>query len=625
MPSEGVKIELAYLLRDPNTGVAVVPDLFHLHESTWTVRALLAGYPGSTTIGDFTIRLPAPYSEEYKSHASQYAAILNASNAGIGLKVEGYQGSVNAGAPVVSGVITKMNLPLDGPWELIGSDTLIWLQQSQLLPGEIFAAPMDGVLPTGTLEIVQALSCTQEVVWDDDFTNWGGGGTGHTSADYTLSNFSFTSSDPVNSLPALTSTAITPTDAYTVTSGSWGKLVQYCYSQVSIHGTIVAGSSASNAGEASIYLFADGAAANGVLIQAFLVAASGVLYNLNVAIYTKLSGAYTSQASASGVFTNVASPFPFEIAAVLYENAGVNEIRIIVNGKDTGCVASGVTVPATGRIGLRFSAQSGGSPAVYVNRIQFHARTQPLGAAWSPPRFAAGVQVNDGASINQQAPGNNATHLDMLVLAATLGGSQLRKNPGVGAKADSLDYSASPGVDRSAQIVFEEKDNVVANGTTLQNTAELYANETRVNAVPATDSGGTVTWGRIGASGDMVLTDSISDIGAMSYALLIAYAKQVAGRKLDPLTATQVRVVRTVDLLKANAGWGPRECDFVTVNLPTYGVNRQRAQIVGYTITEGDDTVLYFVTQFPESRLAQAALQRIVRSLDYLSQTYQHR
>jgi len=621
---------LAYRLLDPNSGAVVVPNLYHLHQSTWTVRALLAGYPGSSTIGDFSIQLPAPYSEEFKVNAAQYQAILSSANKGIGLKVEGYNGDAVAGTPVLSGVITKMDLPLGAQWVLSGSDTLLWLQQSQLMPGEVLAAPGTGVLPTHGYEIVEALSGTQEVIWDDDFTNWNGGGSGHTSSDYTLSNFSFTSSDPVAGQPALTSTSLQPTDAYALTSTSWNKTTQYAFSTVSIHGSMVAGTAGVGAtvSEASIILLSDSTWQNGVLLLVALAGtATAGLFNVTATIYTKSSGTYTLRAGTNTILQNVRSPFSFEVFASIYFNAGRFEVRITINGQDANTLIQGVTVPASGRIGLRFSASTGGSPAVYVNRIQFHGRNGPsIGSAWGTPRFPLGtINTGSAASIASELSPNQATHLDMMTLAASVDGFALRKNPGAGANADSLDYTASPGTDYSASVVFEEGVNIVAQGSTFQNIADLYGTDAKVNGVPGTDSGGSVTWGRIGAAGDMVLTDTSADVGPIGFAFLLLYAKAIQSRKAAPLVAVQLAVARTAELLKANNGWGPREWDTVQVHVPTYVIDHQSAMIVGYTISEASAVVTYYLTQFPESRLPQAPLQAIKRALDYLSTTYKPR
>ena len=634
MPSESIPISLAYALRDPNSGALVVPDLYHLHESTWTVRALLPGYPGSTTLGEFTIRLPAPYSDEFRAHASQYLAILNAANSGIGLKVEAYQGSVNAGAPVLSGVITKMNLPLDGPWELSGSDTLYWLQQSQLFPGE-------QALPSDAVNLALNFFGTREVLWGDDFSNWSGASSaGHPAlADYaqTPAGQYVAGTDPLLGLSAIK----TGTGAAVITTTATWSNGQFAFSgfgaaAVTCHATMALGTSTTNAGDLGVLLFSDSTGQNAWLVDV-VTRQTGTgtgLYNVDCYIYSISGGVATQQAIQTNVLTNVTSPAALEVQAVLEvtdtsSSATVNTVRVILNGKDPNCIWSGAVPPANGHIGVRYGGATVNQ--LYVTRFTFESRTTqrniPLGG-WGTDRFQQGsIAPAPGSSFAPLISGQGQTHLDVITSALGSIGYVIRKNAGAGAKADTIDVGASLGTDYSSSIVFEEKVNVQAQGSTLQNVGEVYATDPSLKAVPnaAGDSGGSVTWQRIGAPGDMVLTDTVSDVGTLGYSFLVGYARAIQSRKASPLAATQLAVVRTSDLLKANSGWGPRELDFVQVHMPTYLINRQKSMIAGYTITEGDTTVVYYLTQFPESKLPHAALQRLIRSIDFLATTYQPR
>src|SRR5262245_17824756 len=173
MPQRGIPGYLKYRVIDANSDAEVVGDLPHRHQSEWMVRALQAGFPGSATIGDFRIPLPGPGTAGFKRHRDKFMALATRQ------KIEGYLGDVIAGAPRYSGVITGLNRPATGDWEIIGSDTLWWLQQSQALPGEVL----------GTIrgdQIVGTFMTTQEVLWDDDFTLWGTSSHPNVS-DYTVS------------------------------------------------------------------------------------------------------------------------------------------------------------------------------------------------------------------------------------------------------------------------------------------------------------------------------------------------------------------------------------------------------------------------------------------------------
>jgi hypothetical protein len=623
---EGIPLKLAYLLRDPNSGTIVVPDLYHLG-GQWTVRALLPGYPGSTTLGDFTIQLPPVYGEEFGRYKAQYDAILNATNRGVGLKVEGYLNDVGAGAPVVSGVLAKMSLPLDGPWELTGSDTLYWLQQSQLFAGE------EGSLLAGTYrahQIAEAMYGTRELLYDDDFTNWNSG------ANYSSSGFGDSFNDIVYGQKAISANA---DGSYAITNGTWTddqfgagyQLLQAA--SVTAWGVAVGDDTAgSGTGPApGLWLLADSTGANGILVDFLMkeTGAASAAYNIDARINTRVAGTFTQRALVSNVYTNVPGIFPFELTAVLYTNtqpgfAPKVGVRVLLNGKDTGAVFyDGIdwTVPATGRLGVRHGS-SGGTTATYFNRLRFQSRTAGW---WGTSRFAVGSSYN-GNFVPAPFGGQGQTHLDIIQAAAAFDGASVRKDPGAGTKGDKLNYGLSLGTDYSSSIVLAEGGNVMASGSTLSNVAEVYATEAHVNGVPFGDSGGSMTWpSSVGASGDMVLTDTVSDVGMVGFSFLTRYGRAIAARKGAPIVATQLQVVRTADMLRANNGWGPRELDSVQIHLPTYGIRHQAAQIVGYTVTEGSAVATYYLTQFPEAVLPQAALQRLWRSVDYLSTTYTRR
>jgi hypothetical protein len=620
--AEGVPLKLAYDLRDPNSGAVVVHDLFHIG-GTWTVRALLPGYPGSTTLSDFTIQLPPPYSEEFGRYKAQYGALLNSANRGIGLKVEGYLSDVGAGSPVVSGVITKMNALLDGTWELSGSDTLYWLQQSQLFPGE------EGSLLANTYrahQIAEAMYGTRVLLHDDDFTNWGGG------ASYSSSGFGDSFNDVLYGAKAISANA---DGSYAITNATWTddqfgagyQLLQAA--SVTAWGVAVGDDTAgANTGPgAGLWLLADATGANGILAQFFLqeTGAASAAYNVVAQIYSRVAGVFTLRNQVTNVFTNVPGVFPFELTAVLYTNtqpgfAPKVGVRILLNGKDTGCVFyDGIdwAIPATGRLGVRMG-NLGGTCAVYFNRLRFQSRTAGW---WGTSRFTVGSSYN-GNFVAAAFGGQGQTHLDIIQAAAAFDGASIRKDPGAGATADKLNYGLSLGTDRSAEVVFAEGVNVVANDTALSNAAEVYSTEARINAIPFGDSGGSSTWpASVGAAGDMVLTDTVSDVGTVGFSFLTRYGRAIAARKGAPIVATQVQVVRTGGtdgILKANNGWGPRELDFIQLHLPTFGIRHQTAQIVGMTVTEGSAEATYYVTQFPEAVLPQAGFQRLVRSIDYI-------
>src|SRR5262245_52506518 len=126
---------------------------------------------------------------------------------------------------------------------------------------------------------------------------------------------------------------------------------------------------------------------------------------------------------------------------------------------------------------------------------------------------------------------------------ALMSGFNIRKNAGRGYKSDTLDYSAGPGSDLCTKVVWEDGSNM--EDALAAGTAEVAASDVRMNAVPGSDSGGNVTWSRLGSIGDMVLTDTVADVGVPGFIGLALYAQAAQARKVNPMTATQIDVART--------------------------------------------------------------------------------
>src|SRR5205807_2176364 len=149
--------------------------------------------------------------------------------------------------------------------------------------------------------------------------------------------------------------------------------------------------------------------------------------------------------------------------------------------------------------------------------LKFRSRTNQYGGwvsatGWGTNRFQAftGVTLHPSTAVSVLV-GQGQTHLDVILAEALFEGGQLRKDCGAGVKGDQLTYvHGTGGTDLSASVVFEEGRNVVASGTRVTNVAELYASDVRTNSIPGSDTGGSVTWGRIGAPGDMVVEDTVS-------------------------------------------------------------------------------------------------------------------
>lgn len=596
MPPEAIPPRLSYRVLDANTGNVIIPDLPHLHQSQWTVRGLQAGFPGSATLGDFHILLPPAASDMYARNKVLYDQLA------VRQRIEGYLEGVSAGTPLVSGILTKPPvLYYDQPCVLSGTDSLWLLQAAQLNPNETVGP---GTFATA---IVQQYLCGPfEIVWADDFSNWNGGGSGN----YVNSGWAFTSADPHLGLPALTTST---SGAHLVTTSTWPATGQYQTCAITVHGSLTPSSDASDAGEIQILLLSDSAGATATMVRAlFRQDALGTVYDVDAQIYHVAGGVFTLQAQATNVLNQVPSNTLIELTTSI--TGGF--IDLVINGKSAGLIGtlSGTT---PGGIGISFQPAHGG--VAYINRLEFRARP---GAGWGTVRFRTGTIGISNRFVGQHVGGGGTTFLDLLLMSATLDGYSLRKTPGVGYKSDVVDYALSPGLDLSASVIFEEGVNVDASGTLVDSVADLFATDVRMNGVPGGDTGGSMTWGRIGSAGDMVLVDTSSDVGVPTAAFILAYARVLQARKSNPGSAVQVKVARTADLLRWNGGIGPRELDFVTVHLPLLNVVRARQQIIGWTIDETSALVTYFLNELPLTSFVQAPLHRLGRGIEFLMNTY---
>ena len=622
MPTEGKPDYLALRVLDNNTGTEIVHELAHAHDTKWEVRALQQGMPGSSTLGTFTFHSPGgPMSDEMrKTWRSQWLKLA------IGQRVEGYLGNVVAGQPRFSGVITGMKRALDGPWEVTGTDSLWMLQQSQVHLGE---AAILGGAPAS--QSARAFYGTDEVAWDDDFSTWFGAHPNNTDYNITAGGWNF-GFDPLFNLPSIGRNQT----AGLFTNTTWGAANQFNAGIVTVHGVYVANAGASTgAAGPGVFILSDSTGANSILADLIIqqTAPSSGLYNVSLRLGSSVGGVYTQQSLISNVLPNMPPTFPFELQVIVGQTTLPTVpfqetwyVRFLLNGNDSNCVYTGFAPSGTPGIGLRYAGTLG---TAYFTRLQFHARTSGDPGRFSffgTDRFGQGQQyigLNQGLNVN----GNGQTHLDLLNLAATFDGASIRKNPGAGYKGDVLDYGGgsailSPGTDYSSAVVLEEGVNISADGTQVATVPEMLGTDVKLNSLPGADSGGSVTWGRIGSPGDAVLTDTVADVGIPGFTMLVNYVRSIQTRKVQPLQAQQVRVIRDSRWLSVGNGAGPRELDTVTIYIPSLNVQRQSAVIQGYDFVEGEGTMLVYLSQLPASAAPSHLTQRIQRQLDNLGTTY---
>lgn len=608
---DGIAPRIAWRVVDSNTGAVVIPNLFHLHQSKYTVRALHPGMPGSATLGDFSIALPPAASDDGRKYASERTALA------YGQRVEGFLGDVITGAPDFSGVITGLRPSLSSPCEVTGSDSLWWLQQSQEFQGEAIG-------PGRAWPVFNNYRHTREVVADQVAPTGTPSGT-----------WSTTAADAQFGIPAAIASAA---GAYWLTTETWPATGEYNWptlpttshaSSVTVWATCNPSLDTGVAGSVECVFLSDGTTANCYLAQAVIAYDGAGNYNVSAQIGKITATVFSVLATTSNVFTAIAAPIVIELAATLYNLDGPDHhvVQLFINGKNANCqalITDAAQFRASGAIGYRFSLASGAGSTSYY-KVKFESRT--AADTWGTARFKTGVLTTTGTAGFERFDATGQTHLDMLGLAATLDGFQIRKTPGFGFKADVLDYTATPGSDRSAVVVFEQGVNVEDSGTQVAPVADLYATVASVNAVPGGSSGGKMTWsrqsngeaqgGNPAGTGDLVLTDTVADLGTPGFALLAAYGMQVAARKAVQVVPIQLSVLRTADLI---GEW--RELDSVTVHVPDLGIYRRVSTVLGYACDETKNTWTVWLDEWPDRALVQLAVQRIGRAQEYLVNTY---
>jgi len=604
MPGNPLLSEFAHRVVDPNSGAEVVGNLPHLGQTLWKVRGLQPGLIGSATLGEFEIPLHAPAAQEAWAAEALYDKLAE------GQRIETYIGSTGGVAPYRSGVITKIDKPLDQPWVIRGFDSLWWLQQSQVFLGEQLGPGGHGS------DLVNLFGATREVVFD----NWCNTLT-------FLAPVTSVTSDPQFGLPGVSCAG----SGIAMGSTSWNAGQQYNLpthpsssyaSAITLWGVLNADTNVTHAGSCGIFWLSDAGGNNAYFAEVEMVyqgsAAAG--WNVTVSLWTVAGGVFSQLGSTATPFANILSPtLPFQLSVTLSNNGATGyNFHVFLNGKDTGLSFATATLAHTsGVIGIRFSEP--GTNTQYATRLRFEARTGQYGTpgTFGTNRFQV-TSVTTGTAVVPIITGQSQTHLDLLELAMSLDGFEVLVTPGRGPRADSLTYG-NLGTDLSAVVRLVEGENVVAQGTALRALADQFATVTRYSAVPGDASGGTIEWpsGTLANVGDLVLTDTVADVGAPGSALQFANAMAVAARKSNPLTALQIAFYRSADV---EPGVTFKLYDSIQAHLPSLRLNHAKQQVIGWDVKEGDAVATVYLNQFSEQALPRQALGRVTRVIEWLAQ-----
>lgn len=600
---------LSYRVVDSNTGSEVVSDLPHLRQGLWKIRGLQPGVIGSATLGTFDIPIYAPADQGGWSAGPKYDLL------GEGQRVEAYLGGSGDAVPYASGVITGLDRPMDAPWVIHGVDSLWWLQQSQLFTGETIGPGGAGSA------LVQQMSGTREVVFDQ----WANALT--FSAPITN-----VTADPQFGLPGVSCNFNGLASAILGGFGSpWNANAQYSLpahpssayaSAITLWGVINADTNVSNSGSVGFFWLADSPFTTGYFVEATMVYSGSATtgYSVSVRLWSVSGGTFTALTAPTTAFTGIqSSVLPYQLQVVLYNNnnSGWN-FRVILNGKDTGCVAAVTSLArSSGTLGIRFNGNGAGTN--YATRLRFESRTGQYGTpgTWGTNRLQVG-SLSSGTAVIPMIVGQGQTHLDLIQLAMALDGAVALKTPGRGYKGDTLTYGVL-GADLSSGVRLEEGVNVVAQGTTVAALADQYSTVTRYSAVPGQNTGGTIEWpvGSLANPGDLVLTQTVTDVGAPDIALQLANAMAIQARVGNPLTALQVAFNRSPDF---ELGVTAKLYDRLGLNIPTLRLNHQVQQLIGWDFQEGNAVQTAYLNQFPLASHPQQVWGRMLRATQWLAQ-----
>lgn len=587
---------LRYRVVDPNTGAVVVNELPHPHQSEWQVRAYQRGAPTSSMVGSFHIPLHPAGSEAYQ------AALYDYSQLAYGQKVEGYLGDVLSGPPRYTGLIREINKSLAGAVEIVGADTLDWLQQSITFQGDRWTGKSGDVIVKKYLDDIEVFGDFLPGTTGGSFLP---GGTQNPAGRYT------TTTDPnMGGISAATATGATNIWAF----GANGNITNANFEgRIDLFGSLTSTSTdTSNAGDLGLIYASDSGGNNFFTCEVKLrYSGTAGLYNVDVAIWQDAAGVFTQKAVIQNVFTNVPVPFPIQLTVWSVNQLGVTPpiVTASLNGTDLSDRLSFQMTSMAGRVGLISSVGSGSFQA-WADLVTVRKRDD------TSPRFAQGT-IASGSGKAGPLRFTGQTHLDMLGIAATQEGWLLRKSGGAGARADTIDANVNPGSDLSKTVVFEQDVNL--SDLQLVANAETYATDVRLAGPPGINTGGSVEWTQPLATGSIVLEDTVPSMAPKDFFGGHFAAAAIQASKSNPGQAKVAIVIRDADTADK---W--RELDTVTIHAPRIGLDNVKAVVVGYSFKEGAGTQEVLLDSYA-FQSAQYAASRLGGSVKLMAGQFQSR
>jgi hypothetical protein len=229
------------------------------------------------------------------------------------------------------------------------------------------------------------------------------------------------------------------------------------------------------------------------------VANSNSTYDCQASIFKVTGGTYAQSGPTTSPFTqipNSRTDFRVQLTAILDNRFNSNTQftwRLVVNGKDTGCVSTTQSGQlATGFIGVR-SSTVGVANNHFFSQVVAKSRVRPS----LSNRFLQGniqsALTTSGLFLNS----NRISFIDIWTAAATAENAYWRKRPGV--VQDFIDYDLAPvtsdtniGRDLRTKVILREGLHI--QDFQIEGNLQSLASEVLAAANPGADNNGQLSW-----------------------------------------------------------------------------------------------------------------------------------
>jgi hypothetical protein len=584
--------------------------------SSWKIRSLQPGNPGSSTIESGTVVLFAPGSDQYAAAKAIYDRLQRYQ------RVEAYVGTspegIGLGQLQSAGIITEIRKGT-GPnaaFELTIEPDLGLLSRSQPFPGEKISVNY-GALGNASVRQARNFMAMNEVGPSDDFSAFDP--TAYTSTGLPALTAGAWSSTADDGRPAVSTT--TGTGAVLL-SKAGARAQDNRHSQfVEASGRIFpAANDPTNSGKYGV-----GLSLSSADVQTCIVAYVVVRYNSttgkhdvdlivdNYAFGTKfnlltVANALTSLEDSDGLV-------PITISLLSLNEVGS---AVVVNGTafSLGNQIWDTSTVVTMYPFLMFGTPASGAATSYVaSLVQLVRYSDDLNTGTAA--FKLGTAGAPAHSIPDQSDAG-PSFLEVLARVATRESWFMRYTPQAyipGLRTlGTIDLSADPGTDRSSGVILSRSDGTLLALELVDNADAAVASTTA--AGPAGAGGGGIAYARsisamktYGAIGDQLFSLAAPNFSEQRTAARVVVARKITTDLSGSKTATA-----------SAAGWMLgrwRELDRVLIDEPELGIIKQVARILAITFGEGSPFVTIVLDQFSADdhtvlqRRAQQALLQI--------------